>query len=213
MRGALWSGIGVMLYAGLCVLAWRFQWMWLLSGYEGGVTMKFFTASALVVCGAGLVFAWHYARTQENRAGVLLAILGAVLIFGGFDGLAGYQDAHHQALLSVFYKAFAAHDLASESVAAGVPSKATLMAFIAFGGALVAFSVHAMWASLSFGLSVAWLGLSALIGHVAGLPSLRFFSPDTSSAMAVTTALCLALVGAGIAGLSVRAWKISSPQS
>ena len=166
----------------------------------GRVTMKTSTASALLFAGVLLAAlpCVDGSRSLGDRAGSTVvsccAWSVAVLMLGT---LAEYLAKTNLGFSSFFV---AEPDGARLSVAPGVPSVGTVVGLMA--SALLGFGVivGAPWRARAvrvLALTQIAVGGVALVGHALDVPPLYYYGGGVSTAMAVHTAACVALLGVG----------------
>lgn len=146
---------------------------------KGLVTMKPATATTILLCGlAGLIMAARGSRTALG-VGVLITPC-----FPSLSAVGGY-------VMHIF------EDNLQFSVGRGIPSAGTVLAFWLFGAAMI-FSGTGLRVNAWWGLAILAIGLIAHVGYLFDAPSLYYFVPEISTAMAVHTALAFELLGAAL---------------
>lgn len=169
----------ILILCGIAVIAgWVFNIEWLLSPLPGPtVTMKFLTAAMFILAGIGAV---------SRRMGSMLSEVVAI---------SAYTAIFLLSIISLFgvLTPFAADDTSFQTVAAGVPSIGTMIAFCVC--AVIGSSRASHGSSFPGGFIVIAMGALALMGHGLAIPALYFYSPDISTGMAIHTGALFLVAG------------------
>lgn len=165
--------------AGMTLAGWATGDRVLTAWSASAVSMKVITAIVLLTQGAALL-SWHL--SVQGRRGFLF--FASMLNWAAFSGL--------------FSSVMLYSDAASADRIYYFPSLATIVAFFLIGlrDAQLLFLPDAHGYLLSWAVVI--IGASSALGYMLDVPTLYFFIPPVSTAVAINTSVCLILIGVSL---------------
>jgi hypothetical protein len=189
----------VVMAAGLCVIV---GWIWDISVLKSilptWVSMKFTTAIAFVLSGITLYFIVRAIEGEFDKAQVVLSITSLVIIL--LMGILFFSAILnvHTGLEDLFIKE--SPDTV-KTVTPGSPSMPTMFNFILMGiaGIVILLNPDKYHSKLKvIGITVAVIGIVAIIGYSIDFPPLYYYIKGINSAIALHTAVLFVLLGTGL---------------
>jgi hypothetical protein len=181
------------------LVGWALDIQVLKSVVPGWVTIKIITAACFVMSGALLyLMEWVHGHDEEDLSIGGLPILSLVvvtllstLVVGSLLGIQGGGE-------TITVRNAAGSFLA---VVPRGPSIATVVAFVlvVLSGFMASLPSRGVFLARAVcGYLVAAIGACALVGYSVGMPIMFYYVPDTSSSMALNTAILFVFLGIGL---------------
>lgn len=178
----------------LVIVGWVFDVPALKSIFPGWVTMKFSTALAFVLSGVTL-YAMFLSTRDSELALLILPISSLLIMLLMLTLLASVLIGAKSGIEDLFVKE---GRIAVQTTVPGRPSILTMVEFILISLLGLNAALKSKWLTASFrwgGGLIAGIGMLAVLGYVFSVPTLYFYVPGVSTAMALHTALLFGCIG------------------